>query len=524
LWVDEIVMACCNHAFDLAVAHRAPEVRVEHLISAMTLTDAAVGMLEARGLRVANLRREVANVIAAEPPAAYPNGRVRPRKGEDLEDVLRLAADRAYPRRTPVTVDDLLDVMMGGDRSIPAVALLHRFAAPREEPAWNEPRYEAPPQPAPSRPHVSEPRYFDVYEPPRRPIAPPQSLNVAPDPRIDAMDRALRDITQDMNSDRKALAAAVTSIETHLAEARTVQAKMRTELLDRLNMLEARADGGEPLAARIGQLERSATVGLDRLARLERHEEDRHATLAALPADLEARTGAAVAAAGEDLVARITNLERLVENRAAETGRMVAYVSDRLRGFEDAVAGVRNQVGQMRLTFGTRLEEIAQANDEAHRNTTEQLQTHVEERFSSLQTSVAEGTRTAAEIGAGHVQDLMEIHDVLDKLGSALNEWRLDMTGDLSIVSNRLASLEASALGPNSTLESIKDSLAALRGERIGWWRRFRIWLFGAERLDDMGWQRPRMPVKWQQTLRQRRDARAATQAANGNDKESSSH
>ena len=37
--VDETVLACCNHAYDIAVAHRAAEVRIEHLLNAMTRID-----------------------------------------------------------------------------------------------------------------------------------------------------------------------------------------------------------------------------------------------------------------------------------------------------------------------------------------------------------------------------------------------------------------------------------------------------------------------------------------------------
>ena len=41
IWVDDTVMACCNHAYDVAVAHRSAEVRLEHLLHALTRIDAA---------------------------------------------------------------------------------------------------------------------------------------------------------------------------------------------------------------------------------------------------------------------------------------------------------------------------------------------------------------------------------------------------------------------------------------------------------------------------------------------------
>ncbi len=41
IWVDEVVLDCCNHAFDVAAAHRAGEVRIDHLIYALTRIDEA---------------------------------------------------------------------------------------------------------------------------------------------------------------------------------------------------------------------------------------------------------------------------------------------------------------------------------------------------------------------------------------------------------------------------------------------------------------------------------------------------
>ena len=50
LWVDETVLACCNNAFDLALAYGAGEVRLAHLLHALTRVDAAVRILEQRSI------------------------------------------------------------------------------------------------------------------------------------------------------------------------------------------------------------------------------------------------------------------------------------------------------------------------------------------------------------------------------------------------------------------------------------------------------------------------------------------
>ena len=111
IWVDDTVLACANHAFDVALAHRAGEVRIEHLLHALTRIDAAAEALEARGVRVAALRRESATIIASEIPIGLPNGKGAPHRSEELAEVLRLAAANAARRNAPATIEDLLYVL-----------------------------------------------------------------------------------------------------------------------------------------------------------------------------------------------------------------------------------------------------------------------------------------------------------------------------------------------------------------------------------------------------------------------------
>ena len=44
--VDEAVLACCNHGYDLALAHRAREVRIEHLLNAIEKEAAKAGIVQ----------------------------------------------------------------------------------------------------------------------------------------------------------------------------------------------------------------------------------------------------------------------------------------------------------------------------------------------------------------------------------------------------------------------------------------------------------------------------------------------
>ena len=72
IWVDDTLLACANQAFDIALAYRSAEVRLEHLVLAMTRVEPAAAALEARGVRVVSLRRDSAVTIAGELPRGAP--------------------------------------------------------------------------------------------------------------------------------------------------------------------------------------------------------------------------------------------------------------------------------------------------------------------------------------------------------------------------------------------------------------------------------------------------------------------
>ena len=126
IWVDDTVLSCAYHAFDVALAHRAGEVRLEHFLHAMTRIDAAAEALEGRGVRVAALRRESATIVASEIPLGSPNGAASPRRSEELAEVLRLAATNAARRDGPASIDDVLNVLFDQRTDMPGLGLLAR--------------------------------------------------------------------------------------------------------------------------------------------------------------------------------------------------------------------------------------------------------------------------------------------------------------------------------------------------------------------------------------------------------------
>lgn len=574
IWVDDIVMECANHAYDLALAHRSPEVRLEHMINALTLNDHAIKVLELRGIGVSSLRRESGAVIASGLPTASTNGHSAPKRSEALEETLRLAADHAYPRRTPVTVEDLLHVMFDAKRELPGQQLLHRHASrwqqrpvaePRSELRLDplphlasgyehEPRYLPPPSAEPVRPRYASHAASDYFKPQMPPTREQHSAREREQPagfvdpvqnsRIEALERAVRDFGLDLVNERKSLQTLVADLQMNAAAQADDTLRFRGGLTDRLNSLEDALNrtqgdvGGAPDVARdlserllaversldhrlaelgrawsgiaerlqaletaarrqsepipaqlmqrldrldelpsanakIVELERTYQLILDRMTGIERKLGD-GAFTQDLDTSIENRIDAmeknvvSSLASSVDLTpvselmsgieTRVAGLERSLENRTAETGRTVSFIGERLRAFEEAMA---------------------------------QLRTHSTERLAELETALSGYAETAMETSAGHQRDLAELHEALIKLNgnqqtlaNSLDQWRLDNTGDISVVGNRLKVMEEAEQRRTPALESLSAQVAeiyAAVARREVRRSRFRHWLFGTE-------------------------------------------
>jgi hypothetical protein len=130
--VDHTLVACCNAAYDAALFHGTRDVRLEHLLYALTRVEAAREILEQHGVRTQQLRRETAAAIAAEAPATGPGTR-NPRTSAELEHLLRRAAGRAGEDSVPASVHDILRVALSYGREAPATALLLRSATDSQQ-------------------------------------------------------------------------------------------------------------------------------------------------------------------------------------------------------------------------------------------------------------------------------------------------------------------------------------------------------------------------------------------------------
>ncbi|MGD9786178.1 MAG: Clp protease N-terminal domain-containing protein [Hyphomicrobiaceae bacterium] len=298
IWVDDTLLACCNHAFDVALAHRSGEVRLEHLLHALTRIDEAVEALETRGINAATLRRDTVTVIADELPTAFTNGSATPRRADSLEEVLRYAAAHAYQRNAPAVVDDLLYVFLDMQPHVAGLERAERLlsAARYVRADAAEPRFRAAAQPA----YVSPPREvlrervrrttgrFYVSDPPSAPARqqgdPVQrATDHLQNSRLDAIEDMVRALSAQIAGQRdEALLAArpehggpasvditpllprLESIERTLSGVRSTGSIDLAPILSRLEQMERAVHAARPVAdvdmapvmLRLDQLER----------------------------------------------------------------------------------------------------------------------------------------------------------------------------------------------------------------------------------------------------------------------------
>lgn len=280
IWVDDTVLACCNHAYEVALAHRAAEVRVEHLVHALTRIEAAADVLEARGLRVAALRRESASIIAiiaGDFPVSLSTDKASPTRSEALEEVLRLAASNAYKRGAPVSVDDIIKVLVEHRSDLPGVSLfarhIQRNVREPSEPLpplsqivsfGSEARFGDGPEPARERvrkqagaSHLLEPSREGLPENSGMPAT------TIGNPRLEAIEQLVRAVAAEVQNGRQVFAEVLEDLRRESTARREDVSRLSSGLMSRLEIVE------RGLGQHLSDLGRTWSILSDRLQGLE---------------------------------------------------------------------------------------------------------------------------------------------------------------------------------------------------------------------------------------------------------------
>ncbi len=541
IWVDDTVLACTNHAFDVALAHRAGEVRLEHLLNALTRIEAAAEALEARGVRVAALRRESATIIASEIPVGLPNGKGTPRRSDELADVLRLAAANAARRNAPASIEDLLFVLFDQRNDLAGLSLLSRHIV-------RTIRETHDPLPPPAR-YVTEPRY--VTAPDRaKPMAdvrytaePARSYRVdltgtptdnIQNSRLDALEQMVRALSSDVSSERQIVSGLLKELSKETQAQRSDQGQLQTTLADRLSTLEqavsqVRVPHSEALNEQIGVLESNLDQKLDGLSRSWSGIADRLVALetalrerpapAGVSADLMDRLRAAVDL--QPIANRLDIIEEAVLTRSngksddeaskrlgerigsleADFSKAASASTDGFGRLESLIGNFENKTGE---TIGSLMQPAVDrllavvGSAQAQQTAAADVLAKVVDRLNAVERALAAEIETAAAKHEAYARDLSEVHEARMKLNQnqhtlagSIDQWRADAAGDLSVISNRLTNLDRDNERPIETLNALSvhmDNMNRMMIERYHRRNRFWYWLFGTDDWIGASW------------------------------------
>lgn len=407
IWVDETVLSCCNHAYEVALAHRSSEVRLEHLLHALTRIDAAAQVLESYGIRELALRRETATAIASDIPVGLSNGSAHPRRSEELELVLRKASQAASGREAPAGVKDLLHIMIDVEPGLRGLELLHRHLAPQTNYA-PEPRYSGYEMP---REQVRMVPAYYVNEPsmPRGPEPRPTSVDTMQNNRLDQLEQMVRGLSQDLADERETFSQMLQSLHSDVRGGFSNPSGMSPEDLDKTT---------RALNERLANFERSLETRFDVVETAMKGAGGNVADLSPLAQRLEKME------------------EALLTRDDSSSDTLSDKIATRLRGaFGDGKAStevIGSQVRAVVTPISKRLDDLQQALD-SRQGAVSTAVNSLSDRINDLDASIK---RVSTTSGSGTVlggDDLSEVHDALMKLNAnqhtladAVSNWRGD--------------------------------------------------------------------------------------------------
>jgi hypothetical protein len=497
--VDDAVLLCCNNAYDVAVAHRAAEVRLEHLLNAMTRVEAAAAALEDRGVRVGHLRRESA-VAAEEIPSVAGDGAISPRRSEDLADLLRFAANAAARRNAPASIDDLLQVLLDNRSEFPASELLARHVTRHLLRDAGEP---LPPLTRGSADHrypaIAGTRSASDYPRTYRADLAGTPTDAIQNSRIEALEQMVRALSQDFSNERHILAGMVRNLGREGGAHDAGRERRQPMLLDRAPDDEQR--GGhlnETLVAKLESIETALDLRLEEMSQS-------WAVLSQRLQDLEASVrerGEAESGTTLDDIRQAIDLkplthrldvieEALLGDGSAGRGELGERFDKLHADVSRAIATTSDGGRTETLIAGLdRMSAFAEKLDEQHRASIVAA-AELGERIAAVERAVMGEIETAAAKHQAYTGDLSEVHDALMKLNQnqhtlagSMDQWRSDAATDVGNILSCVASLDRDLSLPVETLNLLEarlDSLNHLILEHDRRRRGFWYWLFGTD-------------------------------------------
>ena len=520
--VDETVLACCNLAYDVAVAHRAGEVRIEHLLNAMTRIDAAIASLEARGIRVPSLRRETAAIVAGDIPPAGGNGSVSPRRSDEFADLLRLAAASASRRNSAADVDDLLQVLLDHRSDLPGSDIVLRFAprAPLRDVSEPLPpltrsnadlRYTA----------SSGVRYVSDQTRSYRGDNLGSPTDALQNSRIEALEQMVRALSQDFSNERNIISGLVRDFGRDAQAHQGDQDHRQNVLLDRIGTLEqavldtrgTSAPSDQSLVTKLEDIEAGLELRLQEMSQSWSVLSQRLQDLEGSIREQAPSNGATVedlrnAVDLKPISSRLDIIEEALlgdHQRRGDSSGELGERFDKLQGDVQRALSTTTDGGRIE-TLVAGLEHInglANRLDDQHRMVA-QVTTNLAERVAGVERALTGEIETAAAKYQAYANDLSELHDALMKLNQnqhtlagSMDQWRTDSATDVANILNRIAEVDRDAALPVETLNQINAHMDTMNRFVVARYQRrhgFWYWLFGTDDWMGASWPSKKEP------------------------------
>ncbi|AHB50050.1 hypothetical protein W911_06620 [Hyphomicrobium nitrativorans NL23] len=524
IWVDQTALDCCNHAFEVASAHRALEVRLEHLIYALTRVPEAADAFEARGIRAVALRREAATVIATEIPADPGSGKTLPSRTDALEEVLRLASGIAYRRQAPVNVTDIIRALFDSDAEFTSLKrLLGRLQQAQPVHAGFDDgivreRFRPAPSPQPAQASPQPQRTHEL-------ASSGTAETHTQSSRIDALEQSIRNLTNELADERKTISGVLHDLQRELMAQREdttarpgglTQDKIQSVIGDRLQSLEQaflsartppNGEYQERIQERLATIERTLTAEIvqtrtaiealasrpgpdlaplaQRIAVIEdavlSRETDHRLKALEIAVEDERERAKAADEALLDALARQpdTDLDALIERIEASrsaTAEDLAQARERISALESALG---EHATRSETADGQTAEDLGSVSDSlsAVRDT-------LALEFLNTQDGVGKLTETFSnELSELHI-GLAKVNGNQHTIATALDAQAQDAANAFGILATRIDSLEKATAKPVEMLDALSGTVERMHRvtvERYYRRNRFWYWLFGTD-------------------------------------------
>ncbi len=504
---DEIVTACCDLAYEAARAGGNREVILVHLVHALTRVPDAAKILDTEGVGVAALRRDTAETIFSDMPVGQAFGSPPSNASDDFNTAMELAGANMQRRGAYVTsVVDVLVGVINGDQDALAVQLLRRHWG-----NWQD-------------------AVVDDLAAGAQPASPPATLPIVGqsnpgqiENRLRAVETAMSTLIGEISGDRNSFGQLLRDMQDAVTGQRADTNRLQTALSEQVKSLEQTVDthrldtASVPagLLDRVGAFESNIEEKIDEAMkvwqtlgiRLEDIEHkldtqpigDGHATpqlldkLATFERGIDVRLDKAAATWGT-MTERMSSLEKAVLAETSGDGHLQALFSDRMQAMEKMLEGQRyDTANQLKAALPDQLQAMRESMEEKLAGLPSSEAGNLDEiaeQIGALELAVSDQRAGADDISKAYETQLGEIRSALGKLATsqqtltgALDQWRLDTTGDLGIISNRLETLEHMSVRPVEMLEQLNVSLQSsaqpvrkvIAVKQRGFWR----WLFG---------------------------------------------